>query len=300
MSAEVPTIFISHISEEEELAGILKRHLMADFGGRVRVFVSSDLESIAAGRNWLKSVHTALDEASVELILCSRLSISRPWVNFELGAAWLKNIPIVPVCHSGFAPSDLPMPYGVLQSIEVGKERQLEKLYRALVETVGVDVTQIDFGELADEVRAFESAYTIKVRMKGQGGSLLDLTQGERLVGKWAGKGFDLEVPPYLAYQKKLTYDLSLELRRRQSIIGGEFHVRTFERERTDMAFIELINISGDYFYFKYWVAIPNANHCGFMIMQLSPLGDELEGMFLTTKLFERQIGLGKIVYRRQ
>ena len=46
---EKPKLFISHISEEEELASILKEHLLDDFLGVVDVFVSSDGGSIAAG-----------------------------------------------------------------------------------------------------------------------------------------------------------------------------------------------------------------------------------------------------------
>ena len=35
----------------------------------------------------------------------------RPWVNIELGAAWIKRVPIIPLCHSGLTPSDLPWPF---------------------------------------------------------------------------------------------------------------------------------------------------------------------------------------------
>src|SRR5262245_22760925 len=105
----VASIFISHISEEQALAALLKKHMMSDFGEYVTVFVSSDLESINAGDEWLKSIKKALATASFELTLSSRVSITRPWVNFEVGAAWLKHIPIVPVCHSGLQVSDLPV-----------------------------------------------------------------------------------------------------------------------------------------------------------------------------------------------
>ncbi|MDQ3907665.1 MAG: toll/interleukin-1 receptor domain-containing protein, partial [Acidobacteriota bacterium] len=114
MSTEILTIFISHISEEKELARILTKHLKEDFAGRLQVFVSSDMESIMSGDDWLDSVKRALDRASLELILCSRVSISRPWVNFEAGAAWLKKIPIVPVCHTSFPACELPIPFSVL------------------------------------------------------------------------------------------------------------------------------------------------------------------------------------------
>ncbi|MDX6500358.1 MAG: hypothetical protein QOG23_3618 [Blastocatellia bacterium] len=300
MSIAVVTIFISHISEERELADILKQHLIADFGKKVRVFVSSDLESINAGDEWLKSIKTALNRAKVELILCSRLSITRPWVNFEVGAAWLRKIPIVPVCHSGLQVGDLPVPYNAWNGVEAGEERDLEKLYKSIAKSAGVKSPAVDFRAFAAAVQGFESTYAVEVRMRGKGGALVDLNQADRLVGTWKGQGCDIEIPKTLKYKTKFSYELTLNLQRRQGLISGKFEVHTFERDRTDTAFIELINVSGEYFYFKYWVAIPQANHCGFMLMQLSIAGDELEGIFLTNKLFERQIGLGKLLFRRQ
>lgn len=300
LNTDIPTIFISHISEEAELAALLQQRIVADFQGKVEVFVSSNLENISAGDDWLKSIRSALERAGVELILCSRLSITRPWVNFEVGAAWLKQIPIVPVCHSGLQVSDLPVPYSIFNGVEVDLERDLKKLYSGIARILNVNCPESDFGSFVAAVRTFQNAYAAIVRMRGQGGSLVDLNQGQRLIGKWEGQGGDLEIPDQLKYKTKLSYKLMLELERRQSLISGQFSIHCFESNRNDKAFIELINISGEYFFFKYWVAIPNANHCGFMVMQLSNLGDELEGMFLTNKLFERQIGLGQISFRRQ
>jgi hypothetical protein len=298
MSTNIPTIFISHVSEEKELALILKRHLAADFAGRVKVFVSSDMESILTGDDWLESVKRALDEASLELILCSRISISRPWVNFEAGAAWLKKIPIVPVCHSSFPACDLPIPFSVLHAAEAGQEDGLRLIYYRIATTLKVDVPEADFKGIAKEVRDFEARYMPGARVHGHGA--IDLRQGERVVGSWKGTGHDLEVPGEIEYKTKLSYELTLELRQQHHTIAGEFHFHTFERDRRDTAFIELINISGEYFYFKYWVAIQQANQCGFMVLELSRLGDELEGVFLTNKVFERQIGFGKLLWRRQ
>jgi hypothetical protein len=300
MSTGVVTIFISHISEERELADLLKQRLVSDFRKRIRVFVSSDLESINAGDEWLKSIKTALNRAKVELILCSRLSITRPWVNFEVGAAWLRKIPIVPVCHSGLQVGDLPVPYNAWNGIEAGEERDLEKLYKSIAKSAGVKSPAVDFAAFATAVQGFESTYAVNVRMRGKGGALVDLNQADRLVGTWKGQGADIEIPKTLKYKTKFTYELTLNLQRRQGLISGTFTVHTFQRDRTDTAFIDLINVSGEYFYFKYWVAIPQANHCGFMLMQLSIAGDELEGIFLTNKLFERQIGLGKLLFRRE
>jgi len=93
-----PVVFISHISEEVRLAVIFKQHIAADFLNLIEVFVSSDTESISAGKNWLTSIDTALRNACIELILCSKASIKRLWINFEAGAGWMSGIPVVPVC----------------------------------------------------------------------------------------------------------------------------------------------------------------------------------------------------------
>jgi len=94
-------MFVSHVGEEAAVAARLKAALSRDFLGLVDVFVSSDADSIAAGEDWLRSIEQALQESSLLVILCSPTSITRPWVNFEAGAAWMRRIPLVPLCHAG-------------------------------------------------------------------------------------------------------------------------------------------------------------------------------------------------------
>ena len=121
-------IFISHIAEEGELAHLLKQAIEADFGTQCRVFASTDLDSIQTGRNWLAAIEAALSSCKLLLVLCSAESVTRPWVNFELGAAWIKKIAIVPVCHSGLTMAALPMPLLQLEGIEVSEPGGLERL----------------------------------------------------------------------------------------------------------------------------------------------------------------------------
>lgn len=54
MSAKVgpKMLFLSHITEEKELAAIIKSAIEEEFGGFVEVFVSSDGISIPAGSNF--------------------------------------------------------------------------------------------------------------------------------------------------------------------------------------------------------------------------------------------------------
>src|SRR4029079_10588377 len=62
------------------------------------------------------------------LWLCDNASLHRPWVQFEVGAAWYKGATIIPICHSGMKPADLPLPLAALQGIELGTEHGLHKL----------------------------------------------------------------------------------------------------------------------------------------------------------------------------
>ncbi|MBX3645910.1 MAG: toll/interleukin-1 receptor domain-containing protein [Rubrivivax sp.] len=150
-------VFISHISAETEIARRLKQRLDGDFLGMLQIFVSSDRETIRAGQKWLDEVDRALRAADAELILCSRESVGRPWVNFEAGAAWLRRIPVIPVCHSGLALTELPVPLNLLQGVECASAEGLQKLYDALAAVLGVKTPAVDFQALAADLRQLQA-----------------------------------------------------------------------------------------------------------------------------------------------
>jgi TIR domain len=148
-------VFISHISSETELAQGLQQRLGRDFLGMLDIFVSSDRHTIEAGSRWLDEVDRALNAADVQLVLCSRTSVDRPWVNFEAGAAWLRGIPVVPVCHSGLTVEELPVPLTLLEGVE-GSAAGLQKLYDTIARVLAVNTPAIDFTEAAREFRLLE------------------------------------------------------------------------------------------------------------------------------------------------
>lgn len=112
-------IFLSHISEEALLALVLKEWIQMAFGRKFRVFVSSDIQNIAAGDKWLTNLEVALSKARILIVLCSPNSVTRPWVNFEVGSAWVKQMPIIPVCHSGQRLDSLPVPLSSFQGLDI-------------------------------------------------------------------------------------------------------------------------------------------------------------------------------------
>lgn len=150
-------IFISHITPDRDLAALLKEKIEKHFLNLVNVFVSSDQESIKAGASWLDALQRALKTASLEIVLCSPASINRPWINFEAGAAWLQGIPVVPMCHSGLEPHQLPMPLSALQGGKVSDSSTYLRLYSRIAEFVPCDCPEVDMQRLAELAAALET-----------------------------------------------------------------------------------------------------------------------------------------------
>jgi TIR domain len=152
-------VFLSHMTVESKLGDVLKQHLSHDFIGLVDVFISSGRTSILAGSPWLKDIKKALNEASLQIVLCSNESVSRPWINFEVGAAHLRGITIIPLCHSGLTPDQLPEPLGEFEGIVASSPDGMKKLYDRISQMLGSAVPNVDFQFYAGEVAAFETEY---------------------------------------------------------------------------------------------------------------------------------------------
>lgn len=125
-------IFISHIHEEAEVAKVLKEWIESTFSQSIDVFVSSDPDDNPAGTRWLNKIEGELQELDLLIILCSAMSVGRPWINFEAGASWIKKVPIIPFCYLGMQKDRLPRPLSDLQAIDFEEANSFEKLMRAI------------------------------------------------------------------------------------------------------------------------------------------------------------------------
>jgi hypothetical protein len=152
-------VFISHISEERDIAQALKGLVELSFLGLIDVFVSSDANSIKLGRKWLDNVTAALKCCNVEIVIASPTSVKRPWVNFEAGAGWVRDVPVIPLCHSGMTPSSLPTPLSELQAALATDKEELARLVPVLAEAIGSAEPLIDWSEFVDVVQGYEAAY---------------------------------------------------------------------------------------------------------------------------------------------
>lgn len=170
-------IFLSHIHEEKDLAVLIKKALEDEFSGFVDVFVSSDGISIPAGSNFLKRIEEGLVGCIGALYLISPESVKRNWINFELGAVWVRNamnlrdggpeIPTLPICHSGISPSGLPSPLNNLNAISANQSSQLEFGFQSIQTAVsGKGDLRTDFDALAAQVLDLEQKYTLGANLK--------------------------------------------------------------------------------------------------------------------------------------
>ena len=165
----------------------MKEALVEEFSGFVDVFVSSDGTSIPAGANFLKRIEDGLVNCIAAIYLISPASVKRNWINFELGAVWVRNvinlrtgvheIPTLPVCHSGMTPTGLPAPLNNLNGISANQASQLEFGFRSIQAAVGGKGNlKTDFNFLATKIIAFEQNYTLGANLA----KMLSLVNGDK------------------------------------------------------------------------------------------------------------------------
>jgi len=162
-------VFISFIHEEKGYAEAVKEFLTRIFESNVTPFMSSDQFQVYAGENWLERIMGELKTAKVVILMVSRRSVSRPWVNFEAGAVWMKGIPIIPVCYGRLSVDDLPKPYSSLQAVNLDVYGDDEYFARSVAHHLGIEepMTHVEalllsFGddEYKKKCKIVEAAYT--------------------------------------------------------------------------------------------------------------------------------------------
>lgn len=154
-----PLVFISHITEEKDIALALKDFIRASFLGMIDIFVSSDSDDLSLGRKWLDDITESLNTCVVEIVLCSPISVKRPWINFEIGAGWIRNIEVIPLCHSGIEPSNLPVPLNMLQAGKATDASIIKRIFQTLSKIAESEVPDADFSGFINRVRNLELNY---------------------------------------------------------------------------------------------------------------------------------------------
>lgn len=141
-----PRLFISHASQDGELADALKKEIEKVFAKGVDVFCTSSPGSVQASDDWLQQIEHNLSTTQAVIVIVTPVSINRPWLWFEIGATWLKgrtgDCKIYPVCAPEIPLDELPTPLDRLQAMSMGNPSHLKQLFQALIH-------QFNFGNIS-------------------------------------------------------------------------------------------------------------------------------------------------------
>lgn len=111
-------LFLSHAASDHELAEFIELTARRCIPG-IDVFRTTRTGQIAGGREWLQEIRRHLLSSDRFLILLTPASTARPWIWFETGAIWIRDLPFVPACAGGLTPSGLPEPLKSLQLLSL-------------------------------------------------------------------------------------------------------------------------------------------------------------------------------------
>lgn len=131
-------VFISFIHEEVEYAKLVHVFIREVLGEGSESFLASDPFQIPAGEMWLEKIKAELEQAKVMVLMLTRISVERPWVNFEAGAAWILNKKIIPVCFGGLQKGTLPKPYSSYQALDLFEPQDQYYLVTSIAKHLGM------------------------------------------------------------------------------------------------------------------------------------------------------------------
>lgn len=140
------TIFISFIHEEGKYAEAVQAFITQILGTEAKPFLSSDQMQVYAGEKWLERIMDELKTAKIVILMLSKKSVQRPWVNFEAGAAWTRDIVTIPVCFKDLRKGELPKPYSSLQAVDLSSYGDDEYLAISVAHHLGIEkpITRMD------------------------------------------------------------------------------------------------------------------------------------------------------------
>jgi hypothetical protein len=146
-------IFISHITAESAVARLLQTRFRDTFGEATLVFVSSDYGSMAGGEEWFPTIVNAIQRSMVVVVLLSKGSVGRRWINFEAGVGLGANRRVIPVVIDDLAKGEVGLPLSQLQVRSLNDSEDMHGLFNDLADAIGAgDGWTVDIARLAKEI----------------------------------------------------------------------------------------------------------------------------------------------------
>ena len=126
MNEEMNRIFLSHAVADTAIAEYLETTIRQNIRN-VYVFRTTRTGQIPTGTVWFSTILKELKSANKYVVLLTPWSMSRPWVCFESGAAWMTGKKLVAVVAGGMSKRDVvePLKYLQLLSLEIREDAEM-------------------------------------------------------------------------------------------------------------------------------------------------------------------------------
>ncbi len=248
-------MFVSHLTVEAKFADLLRDCLTRDFIGLLDLFVSTDATSIPVGTQWFDRLLAGIEKARLQFVICSPDSVRMPWINYETGAACMRGVEIIPLCHSGIAPDQLPVPLSMSEGLVLTDAEGLRKLYARIAELLASDVPSVPFDLYAAEFGSLEVEYSRQRREDAAAsGNPSDevIVEDPRVVCVSSEQFFELGYRNQLdvvlnAFPRDLQHDVVLGARELQSalMVGRVdiLHVAAYVCPRTGVLYFSPVDL---------------------------------------------------------
>jgi hypothetical protein len=146
-------VFLSHAAKDQDIAICLKKIIEQAIPGS-DVFVSSDTEDLRPGDEWVKRIRENLREAKMLLLLASERGLARPWVWYETGSAWSREIRMIPCCLGKVRKNQLSAPFSSYQALNADETGD----FRSLLTEIGRELKlAVQLPEIAPLVSQLQS-----------------------------------------------------------------------------------------------------------------------------------------------
>jgi TIR domain len=147
-------VFLSHSSNDADLAKEIASQIEKEFENTLQVFVSERPDAISSGADWEKVVIQKLEEAEVLVFLMTVHSENRMWVGCELGYFWKKSgKEKIHTLHHPTA--KVPSPLDTLQAKLVSDTTSLQSFFRGICNDLGKAYTsRANIDKIIDKANA--------------------------------------------------------------------------------------------------------------------------------------------------
>lgn len=154
--SEIHSIFISHATEDAEIASALKKFLNDAFNG-ISIFVSSR-NGIDIGEDPFDRIHAELEKAEILISLLSRNSYDKKWIHTEFFQVGKKDITLIPLFFDGLEVSELPSLITRVQVKNACDERELLNAMSSIGKKINSHIRDASLSDLLQAFSNFNSS----------------------------------------------------------------------------------------------------------------------------------------------